>query len=42
MEAKKTYFIPRMELMLLNTADVMKAADPSDTPTPPGEESKVF
>ena len=36
MEQKKKYFTPWMEVMFVKTVELMRAGDPSDTPTPPG------
>lgn len=36
MGTKKQYFIPEIEVMLMNTAYVMKTSEDSDDPTPPG------
>lgn len=33
---KKIYFPPVAVAILMSTADVMHASQPSDTPTPPG------
>ena len=36
MEMKKMYFTPEMAVMLLDTEELMRASQPSDTPTSPG------
>lgn len=36
MEMKKIYIAPEMVVMLLDTEELMRASQPSDTPTPPG------
>lgn len=36
MEQIKKYFTPWVDVMFVSTADIMKASDPSDTPTTPG------
>lgn len=36
MELKKIYITPEVEVMLMSTADVMRASEPSDTPVVPG------
>lgn len=36
MEMKKIYIAPEMVVMLLDTEELMRASQPSETPTPPG------
>ena len=36
MEMKKIYITPEVEIMRMNTADVMKASSESDKPVVPG------
>lgn len=41
MEKKKIYFTPEIDIMLLKTADMMKASEPSDIPLAPGASSSA-
>jgi hypothetical protein len=36
MEMKKIYLTPEVVVMLLDTEELMRASQPSETPTPPG------
>lgn len=36
MEMKKIYLTPEVAVMLLDTEELMRASQPSETPTPPG------
>ena len=40
MAMRKRYFIPKTEVMFMQTADVMHTSQPSDTPSVPGAPSR--